>query len=85
MSPFAVEYWLGRCEGFRVDVPGGHVGFVDAVLASPETGAPVTLLVRVPGPDGPIVAVPVEEIEEIALEGERIVLRRTELTWEEEP
>ncbi len=83
MSPYAVEYWLGHCEGFRVDDPGGHVGFVDAVLSLPESRVPVSLLVRRPGPDGSILAVSVDEIDEVALDAERIVLRGVEPIGEE--
>jgi hypothetical protein len=77
MSPFAVDYWLERCEGFRVDVdtPEGCVGFVEAVLVSAETGRAATLLVRGRTPSG-LVAVAVDEIVDVALDEEHIVLRR---------
>ncbi len=76
MSPFAVEYWLGRCEGFRVDSQDGRLGFVEAVLDLDETGRPATLLVR-GGPSGSLLyAVSVDEIDLFAAHEERIVLRR---------
>jgi hypothetical protein len=75
MSPFAVEYWLERCEGFRVEAPDGRIGFVEAVLVSSETGRAATLLVRGRAPSG-LVAVAVDEIDDVALDEERIVLRR---------
>lgn len=68
--PFAVEYWLRHCEGFRVEAREGRVGFVEEVETS-ESERPVALLVR----DGPAhIRIPVDEIDEVALEGERIVL-----------
>ena len=75
MSTFAVDYWLERCEGFRVDAPEGRVGFVEAVLVSAETGRAGTLLVRGWIPSDPLVAVAVDEIDDVALDEERIVLR----------
>jgi len=74
MSPFAVEYWLRHCEGFGVEAPEGRVGFVEEIETSAETESPVALLVR-GGAHGRI-RIPVDEIDEIALEGERIVLHR---------
>lgn len=76
MSPFAVEYWLGRCEGFRVDSQEGHLGFVEAVLPGDEEEQPATLLVR-GGPSGSeLFAVSFDEIDLFAAHEERIVLRR---------
>jgi hypothetical protein len=76
VSPFAVDYWLGHCEGFRVDSCEGRLGFVEAVLGDDETGRPATLLVRGQGPDHLLVAVSVDEIDVFAAHEERIVLRR---------
>jgi hypothetical protein len=38
--------WLGRCQGFRVDGPGGRIGYVDEVVPTPESGPPEFLAVR---------------------------------------
>jgi hypothetical protein len=39
-SSFGLDYWLRRCEGFRVDGPGGRIGRVCGVrfgtYAQPE-------------------------------------------------
>lgn len=75
MSSFTVDYWLERSEGFRVDAPEGCVGFVEAVLVSADTGRAATLLVRC-RTSGDLVAVAVDEIDDVALNAERIVLRR---------
>jgi hypothetical protein len=42
----ADDDWLGRCEGYRVLSPDGHLGTVFGVRLDPETGALVALRVR---------------------------------------
>jgi hypothetical protein len=39
-------HWLRHCTGFRVEGPGGRLGYVDQVLLDPEGSAPVALVVR---------------------------------------
>lgn len=58
---FDLDYWLGRCEGFRADSPHGRVGFVEESIA--VRAGPVGRLLLI---------VPVEGIEEILPRGERI-------------
>lgn len=37
---FDQAYWLRHCEGFRVDAPGGSLGFVERIIVSgPGSGA----------------------------------------------
>jgi hypothetical protein len=67
------EYWLGHCEGFRVDSPEGRVGVVEAVMG--EEDEPAALAVR-----GGLfmlrtVFVPIDEVASIDPRAERIVLR----------
>jgi hypothetical protein len=33
---FDRQYWLGHCQGFRVDGEGGRIGFVNQVEQGPE-------------------------------------------------
>jgi hypothetical protein len=40
------DYWLCRCEGFRVDAPTGHLGLVEAVRFGARLDRPDELLVR---------------------------------------
>ncbi len=40
------DYWLGRCEGFRVDAPSGRLGLVEAVRFGARLDRPDELLVR---------------------------------------
>jgi hypothetical protein len=39
-------YVLRHCVGFRVEGPGGHLGYVEEVLLDPEGDTPEALLVR---------------------------------------
>lgn len=67
------DYWLGHCEGFRVDGPQGRVGFVETVLG-PE-GEPEALLVRGGILGGRVLVVPIEAVEDVRPRAERIVIR----------
>jgi hypothetical protein len=40
------DYWLCRCEGFRVDAPTGRLGLVEAVRFGARLDRPDELLVR---------------------------------------
>jgi hypothetical protein len=70
------RYWLGHCEGFRVDAPGGRVGLVEAVLRR-EAG-PDALIVRAGLLGRRRLVVPVSEVAEVAP-------RRCRLTLAESP
>jgi hypothetical protein len=37
---FDTDYWLGHCQGFRVEFEGGRLGFVEEIRGS-EDGRPV--------------------------------------------
>ena len=67
------DYWLGHCEGFRVDGPEGRVGVVEAVLGREDE--PTTLAVREGLFALRTVYVPLEQVAEIQPRAERIVLR----------
>jgi hypothetical protein len=38
-------YWLSQCEGFRVDVPGGSLGFVEEIVFAGPGSEPEALVV----------------------------------------
>jgi hypothetical protein len=38
---------LGECHGFRVDGPGGRIGFVEDVLSEDDDSPPSVLLLRI--------------------------------------
>ena len=69
------EYWLRHCEGFRVDCPDRHVGYVEEVRLSLDDGDPEELVVRV-GFEGPgMVVVPVAQVALVSPEVERVLIR----------
>jgi len=39
------DYWLGHCEGFKVQSPEGEVGVVESVVYAADTGRPACLAV----------------------------------------
>jgi hypothetical protein len=74
---FDLDYRLCRCEGFRVDSPGGHEGVVQEVHFLSRLDRPDALAVRTGlGFRRRIRLIPVDEVEEVSLGEERVVLRR---------
>jgi hypothetical protein len=75
MSPLDTDYWLGHCQGFRVDAPEGHVGRVDDVLFGSQLERPDALLVRSGVLGNHLVSAPVGEVAEITPRSEQLMLR----------
>jgi hypothetical protein len=73
LTYWAENYWLGHCEGYRVDGPEGRVGIVEAVLGEEEE--PRTLAVREGLFALRTLYVPIEDVIEVHPRAERIVLR----------
>jgi hypothetical protein len=71
------DYWLRRCEGFRVDAPQGRVGFVEEVRYASRCDRPDAIAVRVGLLGRLLLIVPVGEIAEILPREERILLHRS--------
>jgi hypothetical protein len=71
---FGSRYWTTRCEGFRVDFPGGAQGYVDEVR-HPEDPDHCALVVRVGALGDRVVIVPLDEIELVEASAERIWLK----------
>ena len=69
-----VDYWLHRCEGFRVDSPGGRVGVVAELRFGSSAVRPDALVVR-PGLLGRLLLIPVEQVAEVVPRERRVVLR----------
>src|SRR5712691_5655915 len=69
------DYWLCRCQGFRVDSPEGRVGFVEEVRYRSRVDRPDALAVRAGRVGRHLLIVPVDEVADIAPREERIVLR----------
>lgn len=76
MSALDTDYWLGHCQGFRVDSPDGRIDLVEDVLFKSQLQRPDTLLIRGGLLGTHLVAVPVDEVDEIAPRKEQIALRR---------
>jgi hypothetical protein len=58
------RYWLMHSEGFRVDAPGGRVGFVEAVVER-EAGSADALIVRAGLLGRRLLVVGAHEVEEV--------------------
>lgn len=66
---------LARCEGFQVDSPFGPIGFVDGVRFGSRIDAPDFLEVRGGRLGRELLLIPIEAVEEISNEEERLVVR----------
>ena len=70
---FDLDYRLCRCEGFRVDSPGGRVGVVQEVIFRSRIDRPDALAVRT-GFLGRLLEIPVDDVAEVSFNEERVVL-----------
>ena len=59
------DYWLGRCQGFRVDSPHRRVGVVEEVRYASRCDRRDVIAVRPRRLHGLLFIVPVEEVAEI--------------------
>jgi hypothetical protein len=69
------EYWLCRCEGFRVDSQRGRLGLVDGLQFGTRVDLPDVLEVRGGFFGKRVLLIPVRQVQEIDGEAERIVVR----------
>ena len=69
------DYWLCRCEGFRVEAPTGRLGLVEAVRFGARLDRPDELLVRGGVLRNRTLVVPVSEVQEVVPRQQRLVLR----------
>jgi hypothetical protein len=65
--------WLAGCEGYRVDTPGGRLGFVDEIRRDPA-GRPVELVVRAGMLGTHRLDVPVDEITAVVPSRKTVVV-----------
>jgi hypothetical protein len=72
-----LDYWLRRCEGFRVDSPQGRVGFVEEVRYASRCDRPDVIAVRAGRLGRLLLIIPVEEVAEIPPGEELVVLHRS--------
>jgi hypothetical protein len=65
------EYLLRHCEGYRVDSPDAHAGYVEEIVLLPDESTPIGFLVRgVPG----LTFVSVQQIRDFSPQAQRIVV-----------
>ena len=69
------DYWLCRCEGFRVDSPTGRLGLVEAVRFRSRLDRPDELLIRAGILGTRLLVVAVSDVEAVIPRQERLVLR----------
>jgi uncharacterized protein CbrC (UPF0167 family) len=69
------EYWLSHCEGFRVDTPDGHLGFVEEVAWSDDGAKPIALRVRCGFGGRGLVTVGIDDVIELRQDGSSILVR----------
>ena len=70
------DYWLCRCEGFRVDTATGRVGVVAGVRFRSRLDRPDELLIRGGVLGRRTLVVPVSDVETILPQQQRLVLSR---------
>ena len=73
-SVFDDDYWLCRCDGFRVDGPSGRIGIVADVRFRSRLDRPDELVVRGGLLGNRVTIVPVNEITKILPRHARIVV-----------
>ena len=74
-SPHGRDYWLHRCEGFRVDSPGGRLGIVEELRFRSNAERPDSLVIRTDWLRRRLIVVPIEQADEILPRQNRIILR----------
>jgi hypothetical protein len=72
---FDRDYWLCRCEGFRVDCPTGRVGRVEEGRFGSRIDRPDLLVIQGGVLGRRRLLVPVADVEEVVPRQERIVVR----------
>jgi hypothetical protein len=72
-----LDYWLCRCEGFRVDAPTERVGVVEAIRFGSRVDRPDELLVRGGVLGTRRIVIDVTDVEEVVPRQQRLVLRCT--------
>jgi hypothetical protein len=73
-SSYHRDYWLHRCEGFRVDSPRGRLGIVEELRFGTNAERPDSLAIRTGWLRRRLIVVPIERVGEILPRERRIVL-----------
>jgi len=69
------DYWLCRCDGFRIESPAGRVGIVEGRRFGSRVDRPDLLEVRIGLFGRRLLLIRVEEVDGIVSDEQRIVLR----------
>lgn len=75
-SSFGREYWFRRCEGFRVDGPGGRIGHVKGIRFG-SAADPEVLEVRAGLLGRRTLLIPVADVESVVPEQRRLIFRES--------
>ena len=75
-SFWTIDHWLRHCEGFRVWDATGPIGYVEAVLTT-DDDQPHSLVVRGGSLSGELVTWPVEAVQSLDAETERVFVTST--------
>jgi len=75
-SFWTIDYWLRHCVEYRVWDASGPIGYVEAVLTTEDDEAH-SLVVRVGSACSELVTWPVEAVESLDAETERVFVRST--------
>lgn len=74
-SSYHGNYWLHRCEGFRVDSPQGREGIVEELRFRSNAERPDSFAIRTGWLRRRLIVVPIEQVDEILPRQNRIILR----------
>jgi hypothetical protein len=73
-SSLGLDYWLRRCEGFRVEGPGGRIGQVRGIRFG-DSAEPHLLEVRAGLLGRRTLLVPIADVERLVPEERCVILR----------
>jgi hypothetical protein len=76
-SRWTHDYLLRHCKGYRVDVPDGHLGYVEEIVLPPDESEPIGLLIR---GDSGLVFVSMRQIRDFSPRAQRILVDRLPVT-----
>ena len=74
-SSYHHDYWLHRCEGFRVDSPRGRLGIVVELRFRSSAECPDSFAIRTGWLRRRLIVVPIEQVDEILPRERRVMLR----------
>ena len=67
--------WLARCQGFRVEGPGGRIGTVESLIRRSWSDPPELLAVRAGRNSSRVLLVPADDVEAVLPREELVIVR----------